>query len=133
MTTTAQQTTPTPAAPNPCTAVLYVCVERGKLRAGLGAERAREEGAGYAAAHGLRITEVIQDPYGEAEPCNRSGWRRVRELAAAAEIGTVIVRWPASIAPDSSADLRHREVAWLEERGVRVRFSWAPLANQNGD
>jgi hypothetical protein len=55
-------------------------------------------------------------------------WRRVRQLAESTEIGTVIVRWPVSIAPDHAHDLRHREINELLRQGVRVLYSWPPLA-----
>ncbi|MGW0515557.1 hypothetical protein ACWD1W_41390 [Streptomyces olivaceoviridis] len=54
----------------------------------------------------------------------------MRTLAAAGTAATVIVRWPAVIAPDWAADLRHRETRWLQDQGVQVRYSWAPLAQQ---
>ncbi|UFR07158.1 hypothetical protein KBP30_41205 [Streptomyces sp. Go40/10] len=119
-----------PHRPDPCSAVLYVCAERGRDNPGLAAERAEMEGRGYAAARGLRVAEVVRDPYGDPEPLRREGWRRVRALAVAGTAATVIVRWPAAIAPDSAVDLRHREVRWLQDRGVQVCFSWAPLAAQ---
>ncbi|WP_306192613.1 MULTISPECIES: hypothetical protein [unclassified Streptomyces] len=50
-------------------------------------------------------------------------------MAEAAQIGTVIVRWPAAIAPDISSDLRHREISHLEGLGVQVSCSWVPLAH----
>lgn len=129
MTTTAQQTT----VPDLATAVLYVCAERSKLTPGLAAERAEDEGHAFAQARGLRITEVITDPYGDPHPCHREGWMRVRELVESAAIGVVIVRWPACIAPDSSHELRHREIRWLQDHGVRVRYSWEPLSSGSGE
>lgn len=119
--------------PDPSAAVLYVCAERGTLTPGLAAARAEEEGRSFAATRGLRITEVIRDPYGEPEPLHREGWTRVRELAESAAVGVVIVRWPAAIAPDSSHEWRHREIQWLKEHGVRVRYSWEPLAAGGGE
>ncbi|MFI1507584.1 hypothetical protein [Streptomyces sp. NPDC020597] len=99
----------------------------------LAAERAEAEGKSLAEAHGLTITEVISDPYGEPDPCKREGWARVRELVESGSADVVIVRWPSSVAPDHSPDLRHREIGWLQERGVRLRYSWAPLASTGGE
>ncbi|WP_437064320.1 hypothetical protein [Streptomyces sp. enrichment culture] len=45
----------------------------------------------------------------------------------------VITRWPASNAPQPSHDVRHREIQWLHEYGVRVRYSWAPLGERSGE
>ncbi|MFF4214550.1 hypothetical protein ACFYZE_35505 [Streptomyces sp. NPDC001796] len=104
--------TATAARPDPGTAVLYVCAERGTLTPQLGAERAETEGRAFAAARGLTITEVITDPYGEPEPLHREGWVRLRELAEAGAFGTVIVRWPTAIAPNGAHELRHREIRW---------------------
>ncbi|MEU2284299.1 hypothetical protein ABZ614_20555 [Streptomyces sp. NPDC013178] len=118
-----------PASPDPTAAVLYVCVARGKLMPGLASERAEAEGKSFAKLRGLSISDVIIDPYGEPDPCRREGWKHVRELAELAAVGVVIARWPACIAPDSSRDLRHREIRWLRERGVKVRYSWAPLVS----
>ncbi|MFC8006820.1 hypothetical protein ACFUCH_12245 [Streptomyces olivaceus] len=90
----------------------------------LAATRAETEGRAYATSLGLRIT----DPYGEVGPQRRAGWCLVRALAQAGTMGTVIARWPDAIAPDGAADTRHREIRWLQDHGVRVRYSWAPLA-----
>lgn len=125
--------TAAPAVPDLTVAVLYVCVERSLLTPGLAAERAEEEGRSFAQDRGLTIKEMRSDPYGEPDPCNREGWARVRELAESGEVGVVIVRWPSSIAPDHSHELRHREIRWLQERGVRLRYSWAPLASAGGE
>ncbi|MGW0493538.1 hypothetical protein [Streptomyces olivaceus] len=116
------------AHPDAGVAVLYVCAQRGRLMPSLAATRAETEGRAYATALGLRITDTITDPYGEADPQRRAGWCLVRALAQAGTIGTVIARWPAVIAPDGAADTRHREIQWLQDHGVRVRYSWAPLA-----
>ncbi|WP_411093588.1 hypothetical protein [Streptomyces sp. 049-1] len=126
----AESTTPAERTARPDTgaAVLYVCAERGRLVPTLAADRAQSEGRAYATAHGLRLVDVITDPYGEAEPVRRAGWRLVRALARAGTVDTVIVRWPAAIAPDGAAERRHREITWLQSHGVRVRYSWAPLA-----
>ncbi|MDV9187661.1 hypothetical protein R6L23_05400 [Streptomyces sp. SR27] len=113
-----------PAAP----AVLYVCADRGTLMPGLAARRAEQEGRAVAQDCGLAITEVVTDEYGEPDPTRRRGWRRVRELAQAGIVTEVLVRWPTAIAPESVPELRHRETRWLQEHGVRVRYTWAPLA-----
>ncbi|MDG9709635.1 hypothetical protein [Streptomyces sp. DH10] len=122
----------TSAVPDPAAAVLYVCARRGKLTPGLAAERAEEEGQSFAQERGLTITEVVKDEYGEPDPCRRTGWLRVRELAEAGEVATVIVRWPSSIAPEASSELRYRETRWLREHGVRVRYTWEPLVATDG-
>ncbi|KOV58459.1 hypothetical protein ADL01_37835 [Streptomyces sp. NRRL WC-3618] len=114
-------------------AVLYVCAERSKLTPTLAADRAEAEGHEFAEARGLTITEVVTDPYGEPDPCHREGWTRVRELAESGAVGVVIVRWPACIAPEPSHELRHREISWLQDRGVQVRYSWEPLATGGGE
>ncbi|GAB3952542.1 hypothetical protein [Streptomyces sparsus] len=110
-------------------AVLYVCVARGPLMPTLAAQRAQEEGHAFARERGLTITEVVTDRYGEPDPCRREGWQRVRELAEAGAVTAVLVRWPAAIAPESCSAYRLREAIWLRERGVRVRYTWAPLAS----
>ncbi|MEV7392547.1 hypothetical protein [Streptomyces sp. NPDC091215] len=73
-----------PARPTVNTAVLYVCAERGVLTPGLAAERAEVEGRAYAAEHRLAILDVLQDEFGEPDPCNRAGWKQVRPVARAA-------------------------------------------------
>lgn len=115
--------------PSPSAAVLYVCAERGPLASSLAADRARSEGREYAEVHGLVVVATVTDPYGKPDPCHRAGWRRVRELVVSGAVGVVIARWPACIAPDSAHELRHREIRWLQDHGVRVRYSWAPLAD----
>ncbi|QRX97419.1 hypothetical protein JNO44_37890 [Streptomyces noursei] len=107
--------------------MLYVCAERGRLAPTLAAERAEQEGREFAATRGLCLVEVVTDVYGEPEPCHRAGWTRVRELAATGKVGVLIVRWPAAISPDATHEVRHREIRWLQDRGVQVRYSWAPL------
>ncbi|GAA5216875.1 hypothetical protein [Streptomyces thinghirensis] len=124
-----QETSAVPARPGRSTAVLYVCAERSKLTPTLAADRAQTEGRALAEARGLTLAEVVTDPYGEPDPCRREGWLRVRELAESGAVGVVIVRWPACIAPDTSHELRHREIGWLQDHGVRVRYSWEPLAS----
>ncbi|MEU5445810.1 recombinase family protein [Streptomyces griseofuscus] len=116
------------ARPDPCAALLYVCAERGILSPTLPAERAEEEGRAYAAVHGWRVVEVLHDPYGEPDPQRREGWRRVRQLVQAGTAATVVTRWPEAVAPGAAADLRHRETRWLQAHGVRIWYSWAPLA-----
>ncbi|WP_432158205.1 hypothetical protein [Streptomyces sp. bgisy153] len=130
---TTQETAAAPAAAAPATAVLYVCAERGQLNPGLAAQRAEEEGNAFAREHGLTIVDTVHDEYGEPDPCRRTGWQRVRELAESGAAAVVIVRWPACIAPEPSHTLRHREIQWLREHGVRVRYSWAPLAKSGGE
>ncbi|MBX7555383.1 hypothetical protein K1Y78_47710 [Streptomyces sp. tea 10] len=112
--------------------MLYVCAERGAMMPGLAAQRAQEEGHAYARDHGLTITEVVTDRYGVPDPCRREGWQRIRALAQAGAVAAVIVRWPAAIAPESVCDYRHRETAWLTEHGVRLHYTWAPMAARGG-
>ncbi|GAB1340869.1 hypothetical protein ACE1SV_74590 [Streptomyces sp. E-15] len=89
------------------------------------------EGRALAAARGLCVIEVIRDePEDDPDPLNRPGWQRVRARVEAGAVTTVITRWPAAIAPDSTPDLRHRETGWLQDHGVKVCYSWAPLARQ---
>ncbi|CQR59575.1 hypothetical protein [Streptomyces leeuwenhoekii] len=130
---TAQETAAAQAAAGPAAAVLYVCAERGKLNPTLAEERAEEEGRALAQQHGLTITDTVRDEYGEPEPCLRVGWQRVRQLAQSGAAAVVITRWPTCIAPESSRELRYREIRWLQEHGVRVRYSWAPLAQSGGE
>ncbi|MEJ8662302.1 hypothetical protein [Streptomyces sp. MS1.AVA.4] len=127
-TSTPQEKTDAPAA----AAVLYVCVERSLTAPGLAQERAEQEGQTFARAHGLALVETITDPFGTPDPIHREGWRRVRAMAAAGEVSTVIVRWPTTLAPESRHELRYREVNALAEHGVTVRYSWAPLAAGSG-
>lgn len=115
------------------TAVLYVCAERSTHTPTLAADRAEAEGHVFARARGLTVTEVITDPYGTPDPCHREGWLRVRELAESGAVGVVIVRWPACIAPEPQHELRHREIRWFQDHGVRVQYSWEPLAALDGE
>ncbi|ORT54671.1 hypothetical protein BKD26_34495 [Streptomyces sp. CB03238] len=112
--------------------MLYVCADRGTLMPGLAAQRAEEEGRAFAREHALAVTEVVTDEFGEPDPARRPGWQRVRELAAAGAVASVLVRWPAAIAPESSSEYRYRESSWLLEHGVRVRYTWAPLVSMGG-
>ncbi|GFH69181.1 hypothetical protein Srut_56950 [Streptomyces rutgersensis] len=110
-------------------AVLYVCADRGTQMRGLAADRAESEGRAFAEQHGLTVTEVVTDAYGDPHPTRRPGWLRVRALAEAGTVSQVLVRWPAAIAPDAAREFQGREIRWLESRGARVRYTWAPLAN----
>lgn len=130
---TPQEDAAASAAPDPAATVLYVCADRGTMMPGLAAERAEEEGRAFAQKHGLAVTELVTDEFGEPDPVRRKGWRRVRELAAAGAVTSVLVRWPAVIAPDSSSEHRYHETCWLQEHGVRVRYTWAPLVKTGGD
>ncbi|MFD7232829.1 hypothetical protein [Streptomyces sp. NPDC059881] len=110
-----------------------MCVERSLTAPNLAHERAEQEGSTFARAHGLAVVETVTDPFGEApDPMDREVWRRVRELAEAGAVSTVIVRWPAMLAPESRHELRHREANALAERGVTIRYSWPPLASFSG-
>ncbi|MCX5142615.1 MULTISPECIES: hypothetical protein [unclassified Streptomyces] len=100
---------------------------------GEAAQRAQTEGRAFAQERGLTIAEVVTDTYGEPDPGRRRGWRRVRQLAQTGHVTAVLVRWPSAIAPESARELRHREAAWLHDRGVRVRYTWAPLSSRTCD
>ncbi|MFE3601382.1 hypothetical protein [Streptomyces sp. NPDC059142] len=128
-----QEEAAAPVAPVAAATVLYVCADRGTVIPSLAADRAEEEGRAFAQRHGLLITEVVADEFGEPDPARRKGWRRVRELAAAGAVASVLVRWPAAIAPESASEHRHHETSWLQKRGVRVRYTWEPLAKRDGD
>ncbi|WP_405582125.1 hypothetical protein [Streptomyces sp. NBC_01092] len=111
------------------TAVLYVCVDRGRPASKLPTERAIEEGLVFADERDLRrLVGTITDPYGEPDPRHREGWQRVCRMAARGEITDVITRWPAALAPESHHELRFRETEALAEHGVTIRYSWEPLA-----
>ncbi|MFE9024377.1 recombinase family protein [Streptomyces sp. NPDC007808] len=111
-------------------AVLYVCAERGTQTPALAEERALQEGRAFAGERDLRLGEEITDHFGEVDPGKRPGWQRVRGMVARGEVTTVIVRWPNAISTDQ--ELRYAEIAWCQEHGVRVQFSWAPLSELGG-
>jgi hypothetical protein len=113
--------------------VLYVCADRAPGAQGVAAQCARTEGHAFAQERGLTIAEVVTDTYGEPDPVQRSGWRRVRQLVQTGDVTAVLVRWPSAIAPESAYDLRHRETAWLHDHGVRVRYTWAPLSSKSDE
>ncbi|MGW6458358.1 hypothetical protein ACWF94_21005 [Streptomyces sp. NPDC055078] len=123
--------TPTPAVEKPTPAALYICAARSPDAPGLAEERAIEEGQAFAERHNLHILAEITDRYGEPDPVKRPGWLRVRALAASSGIRVVIVRWPSTIS--QAADLRQREIAWHQEQGVRLLFSWAPLSAREAE
>ncbi|MEU0523104.1 hypothetical protein [Streptomyces niveus] len=110
--------------------VLYVCADRARGAPGGATQRARTEGHAYAQERGLAIAEVVTDTYGEPDPARRRGWQRVRQLAQTGHVTAVLVRWPSTIAPEPAHELRHREVAWLHDLGVHVRYTWAPLSSK---
>ncbi|MGW7066798.1 hypothetical protein ACWGII_15165 [Streptomyces sp. NPDC054855] len=109
--------------------VLYVCADRTPGPHGTATQCARTEGHAFAQERGLTIAEVVTDTYGEPDPAQRSGWRRVRQLVQKGHVTAVLVRWPSAIAPESADELRRDETAWLQRRGVRVRYTWAPLSS----
>lgn len=113
--------------------VLYVCADRAPRAPGAATQRARTEGHAFARERGLTISEVVTDTYGEPDPAQRRGWRRVRQLVRTGHVTEVLVRWPSAIAPESAPELRRRETAWLQDRGVRVRYTWAPLSSSKSD
>ncbi|MBK3583195.1 hypothetical protein JHN49_05485 [Streptomyces sp. MBT57] len=114
--------------------MLYVCADRSSpSMPELASERAVEEGQAFARERKLRVMEVVTDPYGEPDPSLREGWQRVRALAAGGAVATVIVRWPAMIAPEARHEYRYREATWLQEQGVKVHYTWAPLAASTGE
>lgn len=118
----------TPHSETASPVVLYVCADRARGAPGEATQRAQTEGQAFARERGLTIAEVVTDTYGEPDPARRRGWRRVRQLAQTGHVTAVLVRWPSAIAPESARELRHREAAWLRDRGVRVRYTWAPLS-----
>lgn len=125
MATTQQET---PDTTRERRAVLYVCAERSLYTTDVAATRAEDEGRVFAVARGLTILETVTAPYGTPGPLHRQGRQRVRALARAAAIDTVITRWPAAIAPAHSSHLRHQAAGDLAEHGVQILHSWAPLA-----
>ncbi|MFI7387264.1 hypothetical protein [Streptomyces sp. NPDC049813] len=122
-----------PHGDTPSPVVLYVCADRAPDAHGAATQCARAEGRAFARERGMTIAEVVTDTYGEPDPVRRSGWRRVRQLVQTGHVAAVLVRWPSAIAPESAHDLRHRETAWLRRRGVRVRYTWAPLSTRGDD
>lgn len=93
---------------------------------------AREEGARFAADHGLTIVATVTDPFGTTDPQAREGWQRGGGMAARSRIETVITRWPASIARDRAQETRCAEIARLQTYGVSVRYSWETSAEDHG-
>src|SRR6195952_47907 len=91
--------------------VLYVCADRAPTAPGASTQRAQTEGQAFAQERGLTIAEVVTDTYGEPDPVQRRGWRRVRQLVQTGHVTAVLVRWPNAIAPESAHELRHRETA----------------------
>ncbi|MFD8572746.1 hypothetical protein [Streptomyces sp. NPDC057694] len=118
-----------PASP----VVLYVCADRSPAGPGAAAQCARTEGQAFAQERGLTIAEVVTDTYGEPDPVRRTGWRRVRHLVQHGHVTEVLVRWPCAIAPESAHELRHRETAWLQDHGARLRYTWAPLSSRSDE
>ncbi|WP_306320313.1 MULTISPECIES: hypothetical protein [unclassified Streptomyces] len=114
-------------------AVLYVCADRAPGVVGSATQCAQAEGRAFAQERGLTIAEVVTDTYGEPDPAQRLGWRRVRQLVQKGHVTAVLVRWPSAIAPESAHELRHRETTWLQDHGVRVRYTWAPLTSMSGE
>ncbi|WP_223281301.1 recombinase family protein [Streptomyces antnestii] len=113
--------------------VLYVCADRARGTPGEATQCAQTEGRAFAQERGLTIAEVVTDTYGEPDPAQRKGWRRVRQLVQTGHVTEVLVRWPSAIAPESAHELRHRETAWLHDHGVRVRYTWAPLSSKSDE
>ncbi|MFD3850723.1 hypothetical protein ACFWVB_33285 [Streptomyces microflavus] len=37
------------------------------------------------------------------------------------------------IAPEARHEYRYREATWLQEQGVKVHYTWAPLAASTGE
>ncbi|MFD7862298.1 hypothetical protein [Streptomyces sp. NPDC057682] len=134
-TRTTSSDSPTPSGPGGRArpVVLYVCADRTTGTPGEATRRAQSEGRAFARERGLTIAEVVTDVYGEPDPARRRGWRRVRQLVQSGDVTAVLVRWPSAIAPESARALRRREAAWLRDRGVRVRYTWAPLSAQGAE
>ncbi|MFI0240443.1 hypothetical protein [Streptomyces sp. NPDC016845] len=113
--------------------VLYICADRALDAHREATQCARAEGQAFARQRQLTIAEVVTDLYGEPDPVQRRGWQHVRHLAQAGQVTAVLVRWPSAIAPESAFELRHRETAWLQDHGVRVRYTWEPLSSRSAD
>ncbi|MEW1673535.1 hypothetical protein AB0O47_09835 [Streptomyces noursei] len=111
-------------------AVLYVCATRSGQPRGLAEQRAVEEGHSFAEKHGLQIKAEISDAYGEPNPCLRSGWRLVREMAERGEVDVVLTRWPTALSSES--ELRYPELDHLGRHGAQLLFTWAPLSAMTG-
>lgn len=110
-------------------AVLYVCAERATWRRDSGRSeaeaRARVEGRSYAAAHDLSIVAEYSDLYGaEPDPEGRPGWCAMRARLAFGDVRTLIIRWPAAVAPESHHEQRFAVLQDLQDQGVKVRWSW---------
>ncbi|MGW1224794.1 hypothetical protein [Streptomyces sp. NPDC001478] len=138
LTRTTSSNSPTPPGSGPDggnarPVVLYVCADRATGMTGEATRRAQSEGRAFARERGLTIAEVVTDVYGEPDPARRRGWRRVRQLVQTGDVTAVLVRWPSAIAPESARALRRREAAWLRDRGVRVRYTWAPLSARGAE
>ncbi|MFI8194117.1 hypothetical protein ACIF8T_36165 [Streptomyces sp. NPDC085946] len=80
-----------------------------------------------AAAWNIAVIETVTDPYGQPDPLSREDRQRVRQPAKRGRIEMVIARWPTSIAPNRSRDLRYCEIIEPHKQGVSVRCSRAPL------
>lgn len=113
--------------------VLYVCADRAPGASRPATRCAQAEGHAFAEERGLTIAEVVTDTFGEPDPALRRGWRRVRQLVQSGRVTAVLVRWPSAIAPESAHELRRRETTWLNDHGVRVRYTWAPLSSLSGE
>lgn len=122
-----------PQGPPASPVVLYVCADRPRTEPRAATQRAQTEGQAFARERGLTITEVVTDTYGEPDPARRGGWRRVKQLVQTGGVTAVLVRWPSAIAPESADELRHREIAWLNDHGVNLRYTWAPLMSLSGE
>lgn len=114
-------------------AVLYLCAERDQARRDSGRseveDQARDEGHAYAAAHGLDIVATYDDLYGaEPDPDRRPGWCAMRARLALGDVRTVIIRWPAAVAPDSHHEQRFAALRDIQDRGITIAWSWEFMA-----